>query len=154
MQPGFEPRNPNPFLAIMQKYLLVISYLRKKTHIIHRWTPHETQCLNNKYGVNEWVNEWVNEHDQTPLSHLITDPSDNWHKLFLTVLILTSLCVPSGLQPSSKYKLNFILERRWNFTEQLLLFNFPPVRSPLLFLLFCWLCPLHRQPPPRQGFGD
>lgn len=53
----------------------------------------------------------MNEHDQTSLSHLITNPFSNWHKLFLTVLILTSLCVPSGLKSNSKYKLNFILER-------------------------------------------
>lgn len=53
----------------------------------------------------------MNEHDQTSLSHLITNPFGNWHKLFLTVLILTGLCVPSGLKSNSKYKLNFILER-------------------------------------------
>lgn len=51
------------------------------------------------------------EHDQTSLSHLITNPFNNWHKLFLTVLILTSLSVPSGLKSNSNYKLNFILER-------------------------------------------
>lgn len=77
------------------------------------------------------MKEWMNEHDQTSLSHLITNLFSNWHKLFLTVLILTSLCVPSGLQSNSKYKLNFILERHWNFTEQLLLPNFSLVHSPL-----------------------
>lgn len=148
MEPGFEPRNLNPFLANMQKYLLVISYLRKKTHIIHRCTPQGTQCST----INmEWMNEWMNEHDQTSLSHLMTNPRDNGHKLLLTVLLLTSLYVPSGVPSNSKYKLNFILERHWNFTEQLLLPSFSPVRSPLLFLLLCWLPLLHQQPPPHRG---
>lgn len=100
----------------------------------------------------EWMNEWMNEHDQTSHSYLITNTFNNWHRLFLTVLILASLCVPSGLKSNSKYKLNFILERHCEISLNNCCYPTSLILSHLQ-LPFCWLSLLHSTHPNNRGLG-